>query len=86
MLVFFFFVNHAHDLRLPMHCSFGCQSPLLLLQYGIITLMHLVGNKADVVCEVKVFQLIREGPLNASSPACHGLLYYLVNHQQDDCW
>ena len=46
--------------------------------------MCLVGEKADVVCQVQVLQLLREGPLDARPLACCGLPHDPVNHHQED--
>ena len=43
-----------------------------------------MGEKADVVCEVQVLQLLREGPLDACPLACCRLPHDPVDHHQED--
>ena len=43
-----------------------------------------MGEKAYVVCEVQVLQLLREGPLDLRPLACCGLPHDPVDHHQED--
>ena len=43
-----------------------------------------MGEKADVVWEVQILQLLHEGPLNTRPFSCCGLPHDSVNHHQED--
>ena len=72
---------------LSFRCWFGAQSSRLLLQRDIASLVHLAacGEKANVVCEVQVLQLLREGPLDTWPLAWCRLSHDPVNHHQENC-
>ncbi|RUS69507.1 hypothetical protein EGW08_022731 [Elysia chlorotica] len=81
------FVVDSHGFSLPgvyLESSFPgffCHTIELLLY-----VLLLLGEKADVVCKVKILQLLHEGPLDTFPSTCCILSHNRVNHHKEDRW